>query len=230
VHERDRRRLANGLVIYGVVGLVIAVLGVVAALGVNARADDLAGKATARLETAGHTIDSAATALDRTTTALSSLSLTLSLAANAITTTAPEIAKLTPTLNQLEEQANNFSVLGQKPLSSLGPLFGQLAGVVDVASKQLVTVATALKGNSETLLATVPALNDLSSWLRQFRRELTDGGIEEGLVGALRTVTIVLLLLTAWFAVPAIGALLLGIALRRRYDGAGLAAPTAPAQ
>lgn len=209
------RRLTGVLIGYGIVGLLVAALGIAAlfvGLGrVNGLSDrlgnDVGGVARAMVRTASVLDDAAATArgfgstIDSSTTALS--------------TAAGDLRAIVPQLRSIETQANAVNILGSQPLAPIAGLFGQIATQLSDLDAQLDGIATNLGGNRSALDANAASLAALATETRSLGDRL-GGDSLRGAVDDARLLMIAMLGIgTLGAAVPAVGALLIGLWLRR---------------
>lgn len=213
-----RRRLTTALLAYGIVGLILAVAGLIALAWVGGR---VAG-VTDRVQTqVGDVID----VLDRTSQALrdaassaTSFSATLERTPPAVRQTAQAIADLRGNLRAIEDQFGQIDILGSRPLGNVAGQFGQMATDLDGLDTRLGTIAADLEGNRDALRTNSTSLTALADRLAGVAADAR-GSVDGNGVGDLPVIIVVLgMLLVGWTAVPSVGALWLGLWLRRR-DG-----------
>jgi hypothetical protein len=212
------RRLSTGLLVYAVIGLVLAVLGLLAMLYVGNRVGSLADTTGERIETVIGTVEDTATVLkDAGSTALS-FANTLERTPPTVRQAAQTIEGVRQTLLTIETQLSQFSVLGSRPLGNVADQFGQIATDLEGLDTRLDLIASDLEDNRDKLLANSRSLTALGERLDTVADELASGFIEDGLDDVRVILTLLAFILVVWTAVPAIGALLLGTWLRR-YAG-----------
>jgi hypothetical protein len=213
-----RRRLTTALLAYGIVGLILAVAGLIALAWVGGR---VAG-VTDRVQTqVGDVID----VLDRTSQALrdaassaTSFSATLERTPPAVRQTAQAIADLRGNLRAIEDQFGRIDILGSRPLGNVAGQFGQMATDLDGLDTRLGTIAADLEGNRDALHTNSTSLTALADRLAGVAADAR-GSVDDNGVGDLPVIIVVLgMLLVGWTAVPSVGALWFGLWLRRR-DG-----------
>ncbi len=213
VGDRTRlRRLGNGLIAYGAIGLVIAILGLVALMWVAGRIDALADRARAQVDSVIATLDEAANVMTVAGTSAGSFSGTLDTTASAVSQAADTVRAVGPRLTDVEAQFRSINILGNQPLSSAADLVSEiktgLEGLdtkLDLVSGSLLENRTSLDRSAATLASLGVRFGSLADRLRTGIGTVAD-------VQAI--VTLALLVFTAWTAVPAVGALGLGWWLR----------------
>jgi hypothetical protein len=211
------RRLTRILIGYGVVGLVVAAIGIATlfiGLGrVNGLADrlrdDVGGVAAAMERTAAVLDDAAATARGFGTTIDSSTS--------ALSAAAGDLRQIVPQLRDIETRANAINILGSQPLAPIAGLFGQIAGQLSDLDTQLDGIAVNLGSNRTALDANAGSLAALATETRRLGERL-GGDSLPGAVDDARWLLVAMLLIgSLGAAVPAFGALLAGVWLHRTY-------------
>jgi hypothetical protein len=209
------RRLSALLLGYGIVGLTVAAIGLIALVvglgrvnGLSDRLRDDVGGVSAALQRTAAVLDDAAssargfgTTVDSSTTALS--------------TAAGDLRAIVPQLREIETQANAINILGSQPLAPLAGLFGQIAGQLTDLDAQLDGVATNLGTNRAALDQNADSLAALATETRTLGGRL-DGDTLPGAVDDVRWLLVAMLAIgTLGAAVPAAGALAVGWWLRR---------------
>lgn len=218
------RRLSTGLMIYGVVGLVIAALGLAALLSLGTRVDGLVDRSSEQLDTVIVTLDETAAALSDAGTSAVSFSVTLERTPPTVRQAALTLGNLRGNLRTVEGQLASLSILGSRPLADVAALFGQMSTDLEGLDTRLGLIADDLDDNRDALLANARSLATMGDRLAGIADDLRgSGGSVEGSGGGMRAslddlramATILALIVVAWAALPAIGALTLGWWLRR---------------
>jgi hypothetical protein len=209
------RRLSALLLGYGIVGLTVAAIGLIALVvglgrvnGLSDRLRDDVGGVSAALQRTAAVLDDAAssargfgTTVDSSTTALS--------------TAAGDLRAIVPQLREIETQANAINILGSQQLAPLAGLFGQIAGQLTDLDAQLDGVATNLGTNRAALDQNADSLAALATETRTLGGRL-DGDALPSAVEDVRWLLVAMLAIgTLGAAVPAAGALAVGWWLRR---------------
>lgn len=214
------RRLSTGLLIYGAAGLLVAIIGLAGVLYVTGRINTAEERATV-------TIAELTTTLERTTTALSdasatagSFTTTIDTSATTIGQAAGTIRNLTPQLHDLENQFRSINILGAQPLSRAADLMGQVATDIEGLDQRLDGIAGALTDNRDTLATNGESIGALAVQLGIVTDRLESGVVEDSLADVQVVVTVLMLLFVMWTAVPAVGALFLGVWVRRELGRA----------
>jgi hypothetical protein len=209
------RRLTGVLIGYGVVGLVVAVLGLAALVVGLGRIDALAAGLDDNLGGLATTLEKTATTLDDAASTARGFGVTIDSSTMALSTAATDIRQIVPRLREIETQANAINILGSQPLAPIAGLFGQIAGQLADLDAQLDGVATSLAGNRSALETNAASLAALATETRTLGERL-DGDSLAGVVGDARLLLMAMLLIGAvGAAVPAVGAVLVGLWLRR---------------
>ena len=219
--DRQLRTASNGLVIYGIVGIVltVALLGISFAIG--SRLESLSDRLTGRLDTISQTIDKTATTLERASTTSGSVTSTIQQGVTTIDKVDATLGEVVGALRGLQTAASTLSIFGQTPLSSISDQFGKIANQLEALKGQVDTLTGNLGNNQSTLGALGASMTDLVAQLHQVSDVLRSGDIEDSLREIVSIIRWSLSLLAIWFAVPAIVALAFGIWIRRqlRPDG-----------
>ena len=214
-------RLATGLVAYGAIGLAIAVLGLFALLYAGQRIGGLAERTSAQVETIITTLDRTATVLDDAGATAVSFAATLERMPPIVDQAATTIGSLQGNLRGIESQLSAFSILGSTPLASTAARFGEIADDLEGLDTRLGLLASDLADNKARLLANADSLRALGAQLGTVADDLREGVIEDSLADVQFLLTVLFVLLVAWTAVPAAGALGVGIWLRRELARSG---------
>jgi hypothetical protein len=216
------RRLTIGLLAYGAVGLVVALLGLVMLLGAIGTVGSIGSGISTDVDQLGSVLDRTATAIDDASGTAGGFSATIERTGPAVRQAATAVRDIGPRLRDLEAQANAIQILGSRPLSPIAGLFGQIAGELDGLDTQLEAIADDLVANQGVLATNAASLADVADEVRALRLRLSTDTIGSGIDSARFLMLAVLALFVAGAAAPAVGALALGLWLRR------LIWPTAP--
>jgi phage-related tail protein len=203
----DLRTLGRGLVAYGIVGLVLAVVGLAIAVVLLGRLNSVGDRITPQLTTISETIDSTIAALDQASTTSQTFGATLTATAPALDSVASSIDTIQPTLAAAGSSLSGVSILGQRPFEQVGTLFTQVSNELAGLSPQLKAVSASLGANQASLAAMGESLDTLARSLEKAKVTLSD---------VIWTFLLAMLLLVAFFAVPAVAALAIGLWLLRR--------------
>jgi hypothetical protein len=208
------RRFSTGLIAYGIVGLVIAAIGLVLLLYVGGRVDALADRTSARVETVITTLDRTATVLQDAGDTAVSFSQTLERTPPAVRQAADTVGNLQDDLRSIQGQLAAFSILGANPLTRVSEVFGSIAANIEGLDTRLVSIADSLDENKASLLTNAASLRALGTQIDAIADDLRTGVVEDSLADVQLILTVLFVLLVAWTAVPAAGALLIGWWLR----------------
>jgi hypothetical protein len=214
-------RLSRGLIAYGIVALAVATIGFGATLWANGRLGNLR-------DTVGVSVDEMATSMERSAAALhdasntaTTFSSTLGQGAAAMPAVSQQIAAVRTDLAALQDQLRSVSLFGASPLSAAADTVGQIGVSLEGLDTQLQLAAVALKANGDALASNSTSLGQLGDSAAALAARLRSGVIEDSFGDVQGVIVIVLLAFTALSVVPAIGALVLGMWLRRELAGGG---------
>jgi hypothetical protein len=209
------RRLSTGLIAYGLVGIALTLIGLVALVWVGGRVSGIADRTGEQVESIVATLDSTAVVLERAGTSATSFAGTLERTPPAVRQTAVTVANLRSNLVLVEGQLAAISILGSQPLRNVADLFGQMAADLEGLDGRLETIATDLDNNRTALVDNSASLQALGTELEDVADDLRAGVIEESLADVQLILTVLAILLIAWTALPALAALGLGWWIRR---------------
>ena len=208
-------RLSIGLIGYGVVGLILAVAGLLVLLSVGGRVTSAVDRTSTQVESLVATLEDSSLVLRDASSSAISFAVTLERTPPSVRQVASTLGNLQVNLRTVEAQLGSIAILGARPLADVARLFGQMAADLDGLDTRLEGIATDLEENKTKLLANATSLAALGDRLDAIAADLDSGRIQDGLADVPGTLTILALLLVAWMALPAAGALALGWWLRR---------------
>lgn len=192
--------MAWALIVYGVLGLLLVIGGAVIGLDAAVRIERLT-------VTAGGTLDAAARSTRAAAESFTSIDSSLSEAGASADAAAVLAREAGATLDSLA-LAMQLSVFGAQPLISLADEFANSADQAVGLAEQLDTVGGSL-GDTRTDVAVIGV--ELETLSREL--EALQGSGETG--AGSPPLRLMIGLLLAWLAVPAIGAIMFGLALLR---------------
>ena len=126
-----------------------------------------------------------------------------------------------PAFAGLQDQFRSINILGAQPLSRAADLMGSIATSINGLDARLSGVAASLVANRDALSANRDSLAALGTQMSALAERLRGGIIQESLADQQAVVTILILVFVMWTLVPAVGALLLGVWIRRELGQAG---------
>jgi uncharacterized phage infection (PIP) family protein YhgE len=217
-------RLANGLIAYGVIGLVLALVAVVALVYAGGRFTSLGGQIETQAATIADTLDKTATALQDASTSATSFAVTLERTPPIIQQVADALTQVETSLQALQTQLSQIDILGRQPLAGTAERVGTIVSAIDGLDTRLGLVAGDLQGNRDSLVANSASLAALSQQLTVVADQLRSENLADALAD-IRAVLIVFgLVLLTWIVLPSAGALALGWWLRREVAAEAAAA------
>jgi len=212
--SRGLRRLSQGLIAYGFVGLVVATIGFGAIVWVNGRISSLRADAEATVAQAATTMHLTATVLRGASATAQSFSGTADQSAQAVSSAGATITEVRSDLSALEVQLRSVNFLGSTPLSSSADAIGRIAASIDGLDAQVLAIGDGLKGNRDALGGDATALSKLADSTEALAGRLGPSLGQDSLADVQQVIAITLLMFAAWSFVPALGALVLGIWVR----------------
>jgi hypothetical protein len=218
------RRLSTGLIWYGVIGIALAVVGLVALLYVGGRVGALADRVSTQVTTLVATVEDASTALKDAGATAGSFATTLDQTPDTVRQAAGTVTSVRTTLSSVQGTLGAINILGASPFGGVADQFGQISSDLEGLDTRLVALADSLGDNRAKLQSNATSLTSLGNRLGDVADQLKSGVIEDSLADVRAMVTILALVLVAWTAVPAVGALLLGLWLRRMMARPAMAA------
>ncbi len=226
--RRGLRRLSTGLIVYGLIGLALALIGAFALVWVGGRVGAVADRTGEQVESIVATLDETANVLESMGTSATSFSGTLERTPPAVRQTAATVANLRANLTLVQGQLAAINILGARPLADAANLFGQMATDLEGLDGRLEVIAADLDTNRTALLDNSTKLQALGVELDGVADDLRAGSIEDSLADVQLILVVLSGLLVVWALLPAVGALGLGWWLRRELldpDGDSLVAP-----
>ena len=196
---RDRR-LAWGLIAYGVVGLVVVVGGAIVGLQAAGRVERMASAADDALVAAARSTRAAATSF----TSIDGSLANAQLSADQAAVLADEASG---TLDALAASMR-LSIFGSQPLLPMAAEF-------ETSADQAAELAVTLESVGGSLDATRGDAADIGLELESLAGELEAVRSADSEAGAAAPIGLFIGLLLAWLAVPAVAALVFGVSLLR---------------
>lgn len=211
----DLRRLSRWLIAYGIVGLLVAGIGLGAIVWVNGRIDGVRRDAEATATRLTTTLELAAVVLRGASTTAGSFGGSASETANAVASAAATATEVRADLSALEAQLRSVTFFGATPLSSSADAVGRIATGMTGLDAQLAVVAERLKGNHDALAGNATSLAELAASTDALAASFGPSVGQTSFEDVQHVIAITLLIFAAWSFVPALGALALGAWLRR---------------
>jgi hypothetical protein len=217
--RRGLLRLSNALIVYGVIGLLAALIGFAALISASGRIGSLGDRIISEAVSLDAIIDQTADVLDDAATTATSFSPTVRQTSASVGAAAVALRDIEPRLRDMEAQANAIEIFGARPVAALGQLFGQIATDISGLDDQLDGIATEMGGTEAALTANAESLGALSDLVRAYKGRLKPAAIDAGIDEARGLLLMTLALFIAWTAVPAVGSLIVGRWMRRLVEG-----------
>jgi hypothetical protein len=208
------RRGSQLLIACGLVGLLVALLALAAFGWVGVRMGSVVDGVDADVRQLTTTLDRTAETLRDAGGSAGSFAGTLERTPPSVRQAAVTIRNLRPNLQELETQLGSIQILGTAPLAVPARLFGEMArdlegldGQLDAIAGDLETDRSALRTNASSLVAAADETARLADRLRA-------GSIDGALDGLRAVLQVAILIAAASIALPAAGALAVGLWLR----------------
>ena len=208
--RRGAWRLANALLVYGVIGLVAAAAGIATLVAASNRIGSLGDRVASEAVTLDTVIRATAVVLDDAAATAGTLGPTVDRTSTAVRDAAGALRDVEPRLRDIEAQANAIDIFGQRPVAPIGQLFGQIATDISGLDEQLDGIAAEMDRNEAALTANAESLGALADVARAYSGRVSTAEVEAGIEDARRMLLIALALFIGWTAVPAVGALIVG--------------------
>jgi hypothetical protein len=213
---RGWQRLSRGLVAYGIIGLVVASIGLGSTLWVNGRISHLRADAEATVARLATTMQLAAIVLSGASTTAGGFSGTVDQTAEAVAAAAATMTETRSDLLAVEAQLRSVNILGATPLSSPADSVGRIAASINGLDAQLSLISGDLKGNGAALARNAAAISALGNSTAALAKQLGANPGQDSFGDVQQVIAITLLMFATWSFVPAAGALALGLWLWRR--------------
>ena len=210
--------LSRGLIAYGLVGLIVAAVGLGATVWVNGRISTLRGDAEATVAQAANTVQLSAALLRGASTTVQSFSGTADQARQAVSAVTGTIAEVQSGLSSVEAQLRSVNIFGATPLSSSADAVGRIAASMEGLDTQIPLVAEGLAGNRDALAANAALLDKLADSAVALATSLGPSDGPDSLGDAQQVIAMTLFMFSAWAFVPALGALALGLWLQKELN------------
>ena len=210
----DLRRMGTTLLVFGVIGMVIA--GIVAAglIGGAIAARNLDERLAAERVRLVQTLDRVDAAMAQTVTTIDNAGATLGTTSETLASASGVLSQVAATSEDLSTSLN-FSILGSQPLASAAARFGDLAVQVRGFQEKAQALADNLATNSGDTTALASEVDGLRDELAALTDRVASFEATGDVVGLLVGGILLLGLLVAWLAVAGAGCAWFGLKLRR---------------
>ena len=185
-------RLSRGLIAYGVIGLIVAVVGLALLLYANTRIDAAGDRVEASVGQLTTTLDRTAQALHDASTTAATFNTTLDRTQTAVAAAANTIVSVRTNLQNLEGVLRSVSILGASPLGGAANAVGGIASSIEGLDSKLTGIADGLATSRDALAANADSLGALGDSIAATSERLGSGVVEDSLADV--HVAIVLLL------------------------------------
>jgi len=216
--RRGSWRLANALIAYWVIGVLVTAIGLAALVASSGQIGSLGGRIASDAVSLDSIIVLTADVLDDAATTAGTFGPTAERTSAAVGHAASALRDIGPRLHDMETQANAIDIFGQRPVAPLGQLFGQIATDISGLDVQLDGIAAELGRNQAALTANAASLRTLASVVRAYKDRVKPEAIDAGIDEARRLLLFTLALFIGWTAVPAVGSLIVGRWMRRLIE------------
>jgi hypothetical protein len=217
---RASRALSRGLIAYGVVGLLVAAIGLGSMVWVNGRISHVRAEARTTVAQLAGTIELAAIVLRGASATADSFSGTVEGSGRAVVAAAGTIAEVRSDLASVESQLRSVNIFGATPLASAADAIARIAASMEGLDTELPLIADDLDANRDALARNADTLAELATGAASLADRLDPSTGQDSLDDVQRVMAVTLLMFAAWAFVPALAALALGIWLWRRVGRA----------
>ena len=206
--------MGTTLLVFGVIGMVIA--GIVAAglIGGAIAARNLDDRLAAERVRLVKTLDRVDAAMAQTVTTIDNAGATLGTTSETLASASGVLAQVAATSDDLSTSLN-FSILGSQPLANAAARFGDLAVQVRGFQEKSQALADNLAVNSGDTSALATEIDGLRDELAALTKRVDSFEATGDIVGLLVGGILLLGLLVAWLAVAGAGCAWFGLRLRR---------------
>ena len=211
-------RLANGLIAYGVIGLILALVAALALAWAGGRFASLGDRLETQAATIADTLDKSAAALQDASSSATSFAVTLERTPPIVRQVATALGNVETSLQSISSQLAQIDILGRQPLGGTAERVSNIAAALDGLDTRLNLVAGDLEGNRTALLANSASLAALSEQLASVADQLRSESLTTALTDIRAVLVVFGLILLTWIVLPSAGALALGWWLRRQVD------------
>jgi hypothetical protein len=221
------RRLSTGLIAYGTIGVIVTAIGLLAFIWSLGRLNGAADQVDDTIRDLATTVHRTADTLTDAAATADSVGSTLDTTAATVSQAATTVGAMGPTLDALETSFRDFGILGQHPLAPAADVVATLSTNLSGLDERLAAVSATLTADHDALAANQASLAALGASLDDLAVRLESGTIQSTLSDIRTVLTVVLLMFVVWSAIPAVGALALGLWLRREVRRGGAVPPPA---
>jgi hypothetical protein len=214
------RRLSAGLIGYGLVALVIGLLWLGTLLWANGRAMGVRDEILASMPPLTRSAELTARALREGATTATSFRTSLDQSAAALVSSAATITTVRSDLSAFEAQLRSVSILGARPLASPADAVGRIAAGMDGLDTKLGLIADSLGTGQDALAANATSLAALGERADALAISLAVTDVRQAFEDIQLLLIMGVLLCAASALLPAVGALGLGLWLRRLLGAA----------
>ena len=205
ITPRESRRLAAGLIVYGVVGLLLTIAAIVAVFWLN-------GQFSETRKDIGTQVDALERTLAATSTSLRAAADSADGFGRTLDQSMPGLESAAGVLGRVESA---LVAVGKLPFGLAPDSVHELADELGTLSTTLSQIAGSLAPNSAQLGETTASLRALATEIDGLTATLEDGIVERGADQGFNFLRAGVIALTIWLALPSLAALLIGIWLRR---------------
>ncbi len=206
----ESRRLATGLIVYGAVGIALAIAMIVAVVLLRGSFGDVQSDVSAQVDQLETTIGKTSDSLTATADSLDGFTVTFDRTSSGLVQVSGVVDDLAGVIAEL---GTVFDAI--RPLLGSVPALGEVADKLRNLVPTLTSVTDALSRNEPQLERTADSLRDLAAQLDEVERSLASGDVVERVGQGFEFLRIAIIVMAVWLAVPAAAALLIGVWLRR---------------
>jgi hypothetical protein len=215
--RRALRRLSHGFVVYGVIGLIAAALGLAVLVWADGRVSAVADSVEVEVAQMTLTLDRTADTLHNAGAMADSFAGTLERTPGSVRQAARTVRDLQPNLEQVGLQLGSFELFGTKPLDGPARLFAEMATGLRDLDTELELIAADLDTDRTALTDNARSLTEAGDQAAILADRVRAGFIQDGFDDIRTVLAVLVFTVVALAAMPAGAALALGIWLRRTF-------------
>ena len=213
------RRLSNGLLAYGVIGLLAVGVGLGVLVWADGRVAAVADSVEVEVAQMTLTLDRTADTLHNAGALAGSFAGTLDRTPASVRQAAQTVRGLRPNLEQVGAQLGAFEIFGTRPLGGPAGLFQEMATGLRDLDTELDSIAADLETDRTALVDNARSLTEAGDQAAVLADRVRAGFIQDGFDDIRTVLAVLVITLIALAAIPAATALLFGAWLRRTFHG-----------
>lgn len=210
ITPKESGRIATGLIVYGAIGIALAVAMIVAVVLLRGSFGDVQEDVSEQVDRLEVTIGKTSDSLTATADSLDGFTVTFDRTSSGLVEVGGVVGDLAGVIDEL---GGVFDAI--RPLLGSVPALGEVADRLRSLVPTLRRVTDALSRNEPQLARTSDSLRELAAQLDEVERSLASGDVVSRVGQGFEFLRVAIIVMAVWLAVPAAAALLIGVWLRR---------------